>query len=184
MPNWNGLIITHKGRELQAKVEAGKTTLNLTKMKLGAGALPGGQELEGLTDLVEPKQNVGIASKEVMKDGLCKISAIISNHDLNAGYYIRELGVFAEDPDDGEILFAVTSDTAPDYLAAAGGATVVSQEFAVYIAVSNAADIKATIDPAALATMGYVDLTLHEYVKVMDKGSDISKQSGIMVELM
>ena len=183
MPNWNGLIITTKGRQLQAKVEAG-ATLKLTKMKIGSGTLPVGQQLENLTDLVEPKQNIGIASKEVMKDGLCKISAIISNHELHAGYYVKELGVYAEDPDDGEILFAITSDTAPDYLPAQGGATVVSQEFAVYIAVSNAAEITATIDPTALATMGYVDLSIREYTKITDKGSDISENSGVWIELL
>ena len=54
MANWNGWILTKKGRALQAKVETG-IELNITKMKLGSGVLPEGQNLEELTDLVKPE---------------------------------------------------------------------------------------------------------------------------------
>ena len=173
MPNWNGLVLTKKGQLLQAKVGTG-VVLALTKMKLGSGVLPKGTSLEDLTDLVAPEQNVGIAAKEVLTDQkMCKISATITNVGLSAGYYVRELGVFANDPDDGEILYAVTSDSAPDYLPPRGGSTAVSQEFAVYI----------SIDPGALATMGYVELALYEYLKIVDMETDISKTSGALVEL-
>ena len=163
MPNWNGLVLTKKGQLLQAKVGTG-VVLALTKMKLGSGVLPNGTSLEDLTDLVTPEQNVGIAAKEVLTDQkMCKISATITNVGLSAGYYVRELGVFANDPDDGEILYAVTSDSAPDYLPPEGGSTAVSQEFAVYIAASNASDVEVSIDPGALATMGYVQLSINTH---------------------
>lgn len=159
MPNWNGMILTNKGRVLQAKVEAGET-LSLTKLKLGSGIIGEGQSLEALTDLVSPEQNLGIAEKTALENGLTEIKATITNAGLEEGYYVRELGVFAQDPDEGEILYAVTTDTAPDYLPAQGSATVLSQEFAIYIATSNVNHIEATIDPTALATVGFVNLTI------------------------
>lgn len=193
MPNWNGLVLTKKGQLLQAKVGTG-VVLALTKMKLGSGVLPAGTSMEDLTDLVAPEQNVGIASKEVLTDRkMCKISATITNVGLSAGYYARELGVFANDPDDGEILYAVTSDSAPDYLPPEGGSTAVSQEFAVYISASNASDVKVSIDPGALATMGYVETaiadhnslaTAHEnrfklFEKIADFGDDLIKKLAL-----
>lgn len=193
MPNWNGLVLTKKGQLLQAKVGTG-VVLALTKMKLGSGVLPNGTSLEDLTDLVTPEQNVGIASKEVLTDRkMCKISATITNGGLSAGYYVRELGVFANDPDDGEILYAVTSDSAPDYLPPEGGSTAVSQEFAVYIAASNASDVNVSIDSGALATMGYVETaianhdslaTAHEkrfklFEKIADFGDDLIKKLAL-----
>lgn len=193
MPNWNGLVLTKKGQLLQAKVGTG-VVLALTKMKLGSGVLPKETSLEDLTDLVAPEQNVGIASKEVLTDQkMCKISATITNVGLSAGYYVRELGVFANDPDDGEILYAVTSDSAPDYIPPEGGSTAVSQEFAVYISASNASDVKVSIDPGALATMGYVETaiadhnslaTAHEnqfklFEKIADFGNDIIKKLAL-----
>lgn len=176
MPNWNGLVLTKKGQLLQAKVGTG-VVLALTKMKLGSGVLPNGTSLEDLTDLVTPEQNVGIASKEVLTDQkMCKISATINNVGLSAGYYVRELGVFANDPDDGEILYAVTSDSAPDYLPPEGGSTAVSQEFAVYIAASNASDVNVSIDPGALATMGYVQLSIKTHNEDPESHPDIREK--------
>ena len=58
MSNWSGFVLTKKGQQLLAKVEAGETLLNITKMKTGDGVLPVGQALEDLTDLVSPKQLV------------------------------------------------------------------------------------------------------------------------------
>lgn len=161
MANWNGLVMTDKGVALQSKVQAGEV-LNITKMKLGSGTLPAETDIRKLTDLVIPEQNLGIGGREPNGD-YCKISATISNVGLEAGYYVRELGVFAQDPDDGEILYAYTTDGAPDYLPAEGGSTVISQEFSVNIAVSDTDKINVEIDPGALATMGYVQLQIDEH---------------------
>ncbi|MDM8108557.1 hypothetical protein QUV93_01570 [Phascolarctobacterium faecium] len=161
MANWNGLQLTNKGIALQAKVQAG-TQLHITKLKLGSGVVPSGTDVKTLTDLIAPEQNLGIGGKEAVDD-YCKISSTISNTGLDAGYYVRELGVFAQDPDDGEILYMYTTDGAPDYLPAGGGSTVISQEFSVMIAVEDTDNIVVDIDPAALATMGYVQLQIQEH---------------------
>ena len=71
--------------------------------------------------------------------------------------------MFAQDLDDGEILYAITTDSAPDYLPPEGGSTVISQEFSVYITISNVDNIKAKIDPGALATMKYVGIQINEH---------------------
>ena len=161
MANWNGLVMTDKGIALQSKVQAGEV-LNITKLKLGSGTLPAETDIRKLTDLIKPEQNLGIGGREPNGD-YCKISATISNVGLEAGYYVRELGVFAQDPDDGEILYAYTTDGAPDYLPAEGSSTVISQEFSVNIAVSDTDKINVEIDPGALATMGYVQLQVNEH---------------------
>ena len=161
MANWNGLQLTNKGIALQAKVQAG-TQLHITKLKLGSGVVPSGTDVKTLTDLIAPEQNLGIGGKEAVDD-YCKISSTISNTGLEAGYYVRELGVFAQDPDDGEILYMYTTDGAPDYLPAGGGSTVISQEFSVMIAVDDTDNVVVDIDPAALATMGYVQLQIQEH---------------------
>ena len=69
MANWQGAILTNKGRSLQAKVEGGLCQLALTKLKTGDGTLAPGQTLEALTDLVSPKQNIGISAIVVDEEG-------------------------------------------------------------------------------------------------------------------
>lgn len=166
MANWNGLQLTNKGIALQAKVQAG-TELEITKLKLGSGVVPSGTDIKTLTDLITPEQNLGIGGTEAVGD-YCKVSATISNSGLEAGYYVRELGVFAQDPDEGEILYLYATDGAPDYLPAGGGSTVISQEFSVMIAVDDTDNIVVDIDSAALATMGYVQLQIQQHDNNVD----------------
>lgn len=161
MANWNGLQLTNKGIALQAKVQAG-TELEITKLKLGSGVVPSGTDIKTLTDLITPEQNLGIGRTEAVGD-YCKVSATISNSGLEAGYYVRELGVFAQDPDDGEILYMYTTDGAPDYLPAGGGSTVISQEFNVMIAVNDTDNVSVEIASDTLATMGYVLLQIQQH---------------------
>lgn len=163
MANWNGLILTDLGRALQAKVEAGQTLLILTKFKLGNGVISGGQALERLTDLVSPKQIIGINTCVPSENGLCTITGVVVNTGLTTGYELKELGVFATDPDLGEILYAITIDNHPDYLQAEGGATVVSEEFNLNIAISNTSNVTAVIDTAGLATIGNINTLISEH---------------------
>ena len=160
MANWQGAILTNKGRSLQAKVEGGLCQLALTKLKTGDGTLAPGQTLEALTDLVSPKQNIGISAIVVDEDqpGVVYVKGILSNAELTTGYLVKELGLFATDPDDGEILYAVTVDSNPDYLQDNTSATVITEALKLAIAVSNTSDVVATLDPEGLLTVEDMDI--------------------------
>ncbi len=160
MANWQGAILTNKGRSLQAKVEGGLCQLALTKLKTGDGTLAPGQTLEALTDLVSPKQNIGISAIVVDEDqpGVVYVKGILSNAELTTGYLVKELGLFATDPDDGEILYAVTVDSNPDYLQDNTSATVITEALKLAIAVSNTSDVTATLDPEGLLTVEDMDI--------------------------
>ena len=151
MADWQGYTLTKKGQALSAKVEAGLCKLELTKMKLGDGAITSEQTLEGLTDLVSPKQIITISSISV-DAGRCIVEGVVSNANLDYGYTLRELGLYATDPDDGEILYAVTVDSHPDYLQAKGGVTVVSEALNLTIQISSDSSVTAVIDPNGLLT--------------------------------
>lgn len=138
MANWNGGILTNKGRALVAKVEAGTCKLALTKMKVGDGS-PG--SVETLTDLVAPKQTISLSAIIPAADGTCDVSGVLTNATLEKGFYLRELGLFATDPDEGEILYAVSTDTTPDYLQAKGGATSLALDVHMKIAIASASSI-------------------------------------------
>ena len=160
MDNWQGAILTNKGRALQAKVEGGLCQLALTKLKTGDGTLAPGQTLEALTDLVSPKQNIAISAVVVDENqpGVVYVKGILSNASLTTGYMVKELGLFATDPDDGEILYAVTVDSNPDYLQDNTSATVITEALKLAIAVSNTSDVTATLDPEGLLTVEDMDI--------------------------
>ena len=161
MANWQGAILTNKGRSLQAKVEGGLCQLSLTKLKTGDGTLAPGQTLETLTDLVSPQQILGISAIVVYENlpGVVYVKGILSNAELETGYWIRELGLYAIDPDEGEILYAITVDPTPDLLHNNTSATVVTETLKLAITVSNTSNVVAAIDPEGLLTVE--DMNIH-----------------------
>ena len=170
MPNWANLMLTKKGKSLQAKAIAG-ANLSITKMKLGAGVIPDGVSHEDLTDLVDPKQILGLTSIEA-QSGLARIQSIVTNADLETGYYIRECGVFADDPDEGEVMYAIMTDTSPDFLPPGTSAVVISEEFSINIVTENIATITAIIDPEGIVTVANAQKIAADAVAEHDESED------------
>ena len=74
-------------------------------------------------------------------------------------YQMTEIGIFATDPEMGEILYAVMTDPNPDTMPAYGSATVVKKTWTFNLIVDNTGDVSAVIDSASLITVG--DLANH-----------------------
>lgn len=111
---FNGSVLTIKGQALWAKAQAG-TQLNFTKIKIGDTAYSG--DLSELNDLIHPIKEVDI-EKITVENTQTRIRCTINNVGVLDGYHIRELGIYASDPDEGEILYAVanTADNPADYI--------------------------------------------------------------------
>ena len=111
MANFNTAIITEKGINLLAK--AGETTIEFTRAATGDGAYTDEEVLSERTSLKAQKQEFPISSVSVLDESTVYLRFIISNSqntvNLENGYYIKEVGIFANDPDEGEILYAITT---------------------------------------------------------------------------
>lgn len=153
MSNWSSTQLTDLGRALDAKVTAGTTLLSFTKMKLGSGTETA-EDIPAMTDLVSPKLVLGISSCAVSAsdDTICELISVASSSDVEESFVIRELGVFATDPDVGEILYAVMLDSTPDTMPNENVSSPVTVTYQVNIASANASSITAVIDPAGLVT--------------------------------
>lgn len=156
MADWRNSVITERGRNLDAKVRAGRTNMVFTKFKFGSGQLG---SYETATDLAEPRLNVGITSIEPVETGVTEVSTTITNAAVATGFNMREVGLFAKDPDLGEILYLVMTDPSYDFLPAKGGATVISVDFSIFIGVDDAGNTTAVLDPNGLLKVR--DLTAH-----------------------
>ena len=148
MANWIGGRLTKAGHDLQIKVEAGQCKLELTKIKLGDGA-EDISSVDRMTDLVGTKAEFGISQVEA-KDGLCTVTGIIHTSNVSAGFYVREWGLFAKDPDRGEILYMISIDPNPESIPPKTAALKQAATYAMNIVVANAANIEVRIDPAGL----------------------------------
>ena len=162
MSQWAGGVLTAAGRALQAKVEAG-TVLNITKIKLGDGVETMDQ-VDTLTNLVSPKVELAISTAQVSGE-TCTITGIMASSALSAGFWCREWGLFAQDPQLGEILYMVTLDSQPEWLPASTEAAQVSATYAMNIAVANSTSITANIDLAGLVDVDMLNEATHAVLR-------------------
>ena len=157
MSEWNGMILTQKGLNLQAKVEAGECELELLRVELGSGTPGEGENVQEFTALKKHEIDVGISDKTPKDGGICTITGIITNQNVNIGFYAKEMGVIANDPDDGEILYMYATDNNPDFVPAKTSKYVVNASYSINVAISNAEMINATIDSAGLVTVSVLN---------------------------
>jgi hypothetical protein len=143
MAEFTDLTLTNNGYELQIKAQTG-TELKFTRVALGAGVLPSGTQLNALTALIDEKQTAAIGNLSAGGKSV-QIKTNFSNKELAENYYLRELGVFANDPDQGEILYAIANaGDGADYMPAYDGAETIEQVFTIDLSVGNAANVTAT----------------------------------------
>lgn len=97
-------FLTKKGAALLAKTPVGQA-VPVTRWQMGTGALPLEDDLEDMTALVQPLKYVPISS--VTNSGRqCLVLGQFVNQGMDA-FQWEELGLWAQDPEEGEILYAV-----------------------------------------------------------------------------
>lgn len=136
------LILTNAGRALIVKALNG-TTLNFTKFALGDGAAP--EEPRKLEALVHLVANMQINSIELSAN-CAVLESTYTNSGLKSKLVAREIGIFAADPDDGEILYAYANagNEAAVVPPESEGATV-QETFHMVVTVGDAATVTATL---------------------------------------
>lgn len=142
MANLGAPVLTRLGRKVLAQAQTG-LPLHFTRVTVGDGEMPGGIEIEDMTELVGPIRNLPINRNEIIGDGTTKMDCILSNQDLTVGFDFRELGIFAKDNDTGlDILYAYTNaGDLPDYIPAGNGPHAVNLVLGLVTVVKQAANI-------------------------------------------
>lgn len=158
MGAFKSAVITTKGQALLAKVVAGTTKLEFTKIKVSEQKLSG--DLASLTGIGTIKQEEKVASVVRQNGANVKVSASFSNETLGSGYYVRNIGLYANDPQDGEILYSISvadeSTATADWMPPFNGIGVSSLLVNLVTAVSNASSVEVTVDPSAGATVAQI----------------------------
>lgn len=149
MAEWSNATMTDVGADLQAKVNAGKTKLTFTKIKVGSGV--NATNPLALTDVISSKwETTNFVVKQ--KGKIVSVDTFITNNGITEAFRMSEIGLFAQDPDKGEVLYAYLTDPEPDRMPAAGGSVVVSQELTIGMVFSNTGNVSLTVNMGALVT--------------------------------
>ncbi|CQR58438.1 phage tail-collar fiber domain-containing protein [Paenibacillus riograndensis] len=145
MAVFGGMTLTNKGLVLQGKAQAG-AQLKYTRIAIGDGVLSG-QSIPAMNALISQKKSLSITRLQTQPPNKAVIGASLSNADITTGFYFREVGVFAQDPDAGEILYAyANAGVTADYIAPGGGTDIIEKVFDCIVVVGTASNITATLD--------------------------------------
>lgn len=145
---------TDEGKALQAKAQAG-TALKFTKMQLGDGEL-GSQAIAAMTGLINPLITVGISGVKA-GNNYATVKSNFSNSGLTTGFYWREIGVFAADPEkpndrNSDILYCyANAGSLAEYIPAAGS-EIVEKVISIPCIIGDAENVSAEVESGIYAT--------------------------------
>lgn len=144
-------VITNLGHALLGKVLAGKSGIHFTRASVGEGVISEGKSPEELTELVHEIKAGDISGVDNPGSGEVRVSIQVSSLGVSVGFFVKEIGIFATDPDLGEILYAyVSMPDKPQWIRPEGASINTLAIFDVYVAVSRAAEVTAQICPSAM----------------------------------
>lgn len=153
MAQFRKAVITQKGIALVQKTQVQGIKLTFTRLVTGSGEYTEDEALDGAVALKQQVQEFPFSSLDVVDYQTIKLVTVISNEDLNTAYYIREIGVYAQDPDEGEILYSLAAayPGRADYMPAYDGLAPVTIGLDTYQSVSNSGNVTIRADTGAYA---------------------------------
>lgn len=174
--SWNKSVFTTVGTDMMSEVLSG-ATMTITKAVGGSGTTEEAS-LAALTDVQEEKQTLKIlgiedASDSTGNDAGKRIKIQITNGDVEAGYILHQVGVYAKLTDGDEtLLFIMQDDRGVEIPSHTENSDFVIELFGV-MAISNIANIKVTVDPSAVASVKMVN----DQVKQINTKIDDTKKA-------
>lgn len=148
--------ITQAGNYALARAIAGGK-LNFTKIVLGDGQLPASMSIKEIQGVINPKAAIDIAKLKVNNDRTAIVGGTYTNNETETGFYWRELGLYAEDPDSsvGEILYCYgNAGDLAEWIPPSGSQTVIEKTIDILTYIGDAANVSIYIAADAYATIG------------------------------
>ena len=158
MAKYPAVITTMAGTNTIAEANASKQALIFTKIVIGAGDMPA--SIPRATALTDKRLELAITKSVKTGDGQFMVQGLLSNKNLEAGFYAREIGLMAKAGENGqEVLFSYTNggnyvDYIPDK-----NTPMDSYTFTITTVVGNAEKVQAVISDNGVASVH--DLEAH-----------------------
>lgn len=149
MGGWSG-VYTIKGLNLLAKLTQG-STLEITRAVTGTGIVDT-ELLTTQTAVTGEKQTMNFQPATYPEPGTCKLPIFITNDGVGAGYTAHQIGLYANDPDDGEILYFIAQSTNGTDVPSNVDVLGYVGTWSFYFQYGQADNVTVTVDPANAVT--------------------------------
>lgn len=158
MAIWSNTTKTEKGIALEQKLLTLSKPLKLVAAKSGTGTVNPTQ-LAKQTALVQPEQELELRPVYLSEENTVTVPVMLSNTGLTEGYNLFQVGIYAEDPDDGEILYIIaqTDIASGERVPSAAESPGYSIDWNFAIKTSLSSSIEVVVNEAGKLTMAQAD---------------------------
>lgn len=165
MAVWKYACKTMQGIGLDLKLlSGGSEPLKLTCARTGSGSVDPTQ-LVSLTEIIGPVQELPVLSAvECLEENKVRFPVILKNDGVEEAYSMRQLGIYAEDPDGGEVLYLVLQSEGAEEIPSGEEMKDFTLEWYLNVSVGNAGNVEVAIDRAGILTVEEGDARYMENV--------------------
>lgn len=149
MATWDNVVYTTQGLNLMAKLQTG-AALEITRA-IGSDGHVSADALPSLTEITA-KQTLTLSDAIYKGNGQALLPVTLYNRGLTEGYPLRQIGIYATDPDDGEVLMLVAQSETPDTIPTELASPDFVVNFSFHIALGNAGRINVTYSLTDMVT--------------------------------
>lgn len=153
--------LTDQAKRLITKAQAEKCTIHFTRAGTGDGRWSAEENLRYAEDIKNLKQSFEFSSVDI-PDGnpaTVVLEIVINNRGLQEMYFLNEMGIYAEDPDDGEILYCIAAtETQAVYVPADNGIGISVITERINLEVADSANVTINTTGAVVSAADFIAL--------------------------
>lgn len=148
MSTWTNAVLTTQGETLLSKLIAGNS-LTITRAVVGSGYIDPA-DLKNATAVSNIRQTLTMRPVRYPHPGECALPVSLNNSGVTAGYTASQVGVYAQDPDEGEILYFIAQALPGTGTEVPAETTIrgFGAEWVFYFLYGQADGVTVTVDPA------------------------------------
>ena len=176
MADYRNAVLCTNGERLLKLAVSGEAKIKFTSIKTSSTRYEATQ-LKDLTDIGDVKQSSGISASTKDSPNTVSLYTSFSNAKLVEGYYVRNFGIYAADPDDEtgetEILYAVVNadeGTNPaTFIPAYSNKGTSGVDFTCEIVVANSEEVTIVLDENAGVPLSVFNTFAEQFTEGMQK---------------
>lgn len=168
---WESTVLTDKGAALQAKLIEGQT-LHITQVMTGGAKVPL-VNLRQQTSVTDGGKRITLQPVRIEGHQMV-VPVLLENTGLEESYDLWQVGIYAQDPDEGEILYCLAQATEAKHIPSAAEGPGFSITWDFYFKTSNTVPIEVNLNSKGLVSI--------EQYQVHEGEIESLKKSNIIFE--
>ena len=180
----DGSYSSTPGIALIAKVLAGRCQMHYTRAAVGKGEIPEGKTPKTMTEPAGYVMDAMISAVTNPVNGECQVTVQLNSSDVEQGFYVTGILLYAQDPDEGEVPYTyLVLENGPEWIRPSSSAVGKLATFDLIAAVGEVDKVTATIDPNSIVTREVVEqlingATVKREITIPATGWDIGAEEA------